>query len=99
MSDEDVFDLVIADTIDVNVSPHGKGDSPIVSSGVSSQEPGPIPIPRPNSDSPQVPPQAAPAKTGKPETDLMHCPYDRCKKTYKTKKGYDNHIFVHEISG
>lgn len=98
MSDDDIYEEVVASTADVNISPHlNEGESPINSSGVSSQggskHPSPaVPVPVPA-------PAGGKRKKAPKEVVDIKCTYTGCKKKYKTTNGFNNHIFTHKMLG
>ena len=93
--DEQVFDAIVEDTIDVNLTPRLlQSNSPRVSSGVSSH---PSAACQDSAFTPEF--QSSQDNTSSGSSALLLCPFPGCKKSYKTKKGFEKHIFVHEITG
>ncbi|KAK3920608.1 Phospholipase A1 member A [Frankliniella fusca] len=94
MSDEDVFDDVVEDAIDEFITPtlRPNEDSPGVPSGVSSGS-------GPSTSSPAVQAEPVTGRAQRKSTGtVLACSYSGCKKSYKTQKGYDNHVFTHKIT-
>ncbi|KAK3915052.1 Phospholipase A1 member A [Frankliniella fusca] len=94
MSDEDVFDDVVEDAIDEFITPtlRPNEDSPGVPSGVSSGS-------GPSTSSPAVQAEPVTGRAQRKSTGtVLACSYRGCKKSYKTQKGYDNHVFTHKIT-
>lgn len=97
MSDDEIFHEVVEDAVDEMLTPtlrHSE-DSPRVPSGVSSGTSSGPSFGSPSLVSSKQPPGPKPSSS----KSILACPYSGCKNTYKTQKGYENHIFTHKISG